>query len=102
MNWYDKLKEVHSRCDTLRAEATDLGAKLGHKLGHKLEGWTTLQSCYCRKCGMFAKINGVYGKDDGPTFYGSAFINPCKVNFNNGDSYKWQKYENPWPLNAMT
>lgn len=95
MNWFEKIKQVHDHADVLRAEAS----AAGNKLGHRLEGWTTMNSCYCRKCGMYAKINGVYAADSGPKFYGSAFINPCKVNFDG--PYVWEKYDNPRPTNAI-
>jgi hypothetical protein len=98
MNWYEKLNEVHERGDRLRRQA----AEMGSKLGHRLEGWTNLHNCVCRRCGAYAKINGVYTEHDGQQFYGSAFTNPCNVQFSNAEAYEWKPFTNPWPKNALT
>ncbi len=98
MNWYDKIKEIHSKADNLRSEATKIAAKLGHKL----DAWTTSQTAKCRKCGQTAKINGVYCEDGNAVFEGAPFINKCSVKFDGEDNYSWKEFTNPWPKDSMT
>lgn len=100
MNWYKKTKQkewgpflnnLNIKRKKMRMEAENKGSKLGHVL----EGWSTMESCYCRKCGAYAKINGVLTDHDGEIFYGSAFLNRCNVNFDTPPNFS--KYENPNP-----
>ena len=104
MNWYKKAKQkewssflndLHKKRDRIRNKATSLGAKLGHIL----EPWGPMDSCYRRKCGAYAKINGILADHDGKTFYGAAFINPCNVNFNTPPNFT--KFENPNPKHSV-
>lgn len=105
-NWYKKaqqsnkdwkpfLKELYLKKENLRKKAEKKGAVLGHFL----DGWSPMNSCYCRKCGAYAKINGFYSTDEKETFYGAAFMNKCHVNFNNAPEFN--KYKNPNPKNAI-
>ncbi len=96
-NWKDVIEEVHKKRARLRREAEEKGSKLGHFL----DGWNTSESCHCRKCGAYAKINGVLSDIPyaGPQFYGSAFINPCNVNFST--PYEFSKFESPNPKDAL-
>ena len=89
--WKPILEKVHAK----RAKAQEQAEKMGEKLGHFLDAWTTMNNCTCRKCGAYAKINGVYGSDEKVSFYGSAFSNPCNVNFNNVNDYEFEAYSNP-------
>jgi len=89
MNWEPFLSNLHKERDSLRDEA----AKAGRKLGHVLEGWGPMNSCYCRKCGAYAKIDGVYASDDKKSFYGAAFLNPCSVNFDTPPNFT--EFRNP-------
>ncbi len=94
-DWKPFLKELYIKKENIRKKAEEKGATLGHYL----DGWSPINSCYCRKCGAYAKINGFYGIDEKKTFYGAAFLNKCSVNFNN--SPEFSKYENPNPKNAI-
>ena len=96
-NWDNFLEDLHERKEAVREEAT----KMGEKLGHTLNAWTSLNSCVCRKCGAYAKINGFYGSDEKVSFDGAAFSNPCNVVFNNVDDYEFEEFTNPNPKNAI-
>ncbi len=94
-DWKPFLKKLYIKKENIRKKAEEKGAVLGHFL----DGWNPMNSCYCRKCGAYAKINGVYGTDEKETFYGAAFVNKCHVNFNNAPEFS--KYENPNPKNTV-
>ena len=94
-DWKDFLNNLHIEKEKVRKEASEKAKKLEHFL----DGWTPINSCYCRKCGAYAKINGFYGTDEKITFYGDAFTNKCRVSFDNAPNFK--EYSNPNPTNAV-
>ena len=103
MNWYKKankdwkpfLNNLHEKKDEARKKAE----QIGKELGHFLDGWGPMNSCYCRKCGAYAKINGFYETGETKTFYGAAFTNPCNVKFDN--NYNFSEFKNPNPKNCV-
>lgn len=93
MNWYKKnaIEEYHLKRSSKLVEAEQEAAGLGHVLG----GWTSLNTCRCRKCGAYAKVHDLLGSNDlsiFKEFYGAAFLNECNVRFADEDKYKFPEY----------
>jgi len=93
MNWYKKnaIEEYHSLRDKTLTEAEDKASVLGHNL----KGWTSLNTCRCRKCGAYAKVHDLLISNESSIynkFYGAAFLNKCNVVFEEEDKYEFPEY----------
>ena len=96
MNWYKKnaIEEYHFLRDKDLKDAESRASKLGHFL----DGWTSLNTCRCRKCGAYAKVHDIFAKDETDVFnkfYGAAFLNKCSVKFKDEDNYQFPEYSIP-------
>ena len=91
------LVSFHARRDRMREEAE----KRASQLGHFVDAWTPLNSAVCRKCSSVVQLNNVYTLTDYPDHTGHAVEGPCRCNLETPESYKWEKFTNPNPKNAL-
>jgi len=96
-DWGTFLPELNKRKMSLRTKAETDAAKLGHRL----EGWSPYNSCYCRKCGAYARIDDVYCPTNSTNkFFGSAFLNKC-IKFEGDENFQFDEYKNPHNPHAV-
>ena len=80
MNWYHKLKEVHSVRDSHIAAAESKAKDLGHSLGP----WTAFLTNRCSRCGMTVALHNVLAQTDAADHSGRAVTDKCDVSLDGG------------------